>query len=186
MLMGMTQNVPASNYCWIFENDWNGTKMTEVTFDQPKVLIAKHKHSETYYVVNSEREVLLAKAQMVREWDQNSMFYAPDEPYLAPKDKEIGILADYEIANLPEAFREAAKSARRNIERAQERFLMEQKDFAVLRNFLSAESIEDAIALVAPDQRTLAVNWIVRTYGGHEYTEWDLDNSYSLTAWNDR
>lgn len=149
---------------------------------RPQILVAQHKHGDTYYIVNSAQDMLYAKAQMIRDWDRNQMFYAPDEPYIRTQDAEIGVLSDEEIAALPEAFRASALTARRSILSAQAAHARDLEAYALLQEFLSADSLEDALALKSP-RGTPLVNWLVDQHGGGEYMEWDTMYARDLTAW---
>lgn len=149
----------------------------------PEVLVVKHKHYNSHYVVASPQDVLRAKAQMVYEWKENGVFYEPDEPYIHEKDKEIGVLSDEQIADLPEAFQQAAKKARANILSAQRTFEDQKREFDLVNQILAAETVDEAIAIPGPDGRGTAVEAIVRAYGNQEYTEWEIESTQSLHTW---
>jgi hypothetical protein len=153
-----------------------------MTRSTSRVLVAKHKHGDQYYLINSEDDVLRAKAQMLLDWDRYDMFYEPTSPRVSQEDREVSELSDEQIEALPEAFRLAARATARNV-RAQDReYAIDATAFSNYEVFLNAETLDEAIALTAETGQNL-VTWLTNHYGQEEYTYWDIMPATPPTGW---
>lgn len=148
----------------------------------PQILVAQHKRRSSYYIVNSPEDVLRAKVQMILGWKEAGMLEGYDMGYVSKDDREAGSLTDEQIAALPASLAERARRARMKVEAAEAQQKRHQRIMDLLDVVLSADTIDEAIAVRTPEGRS-AVNLIVDYFGDGEYMEWSLENAESLTDW---
>lgn len=142
----------------------------------PKILVAHHKHSDDYFIVNSEEDIRKAKFKLIQDWNAYGMFYAPSEVRVSPKDQELLDMENAAVVALPDTLRTEVIYIRNKIKKAQRRYNQEIAEYKMITEVLNMDSDEaiNKTVKLSGNQTAYVVSYIVDAYGHQEYTEWEL------------